>query len=72
MKWARKTGLMILNRNSSEKYGYSAREYLPVFTGRVVNSAEESNRFLWDLRRSVADAVAYEYVGGLAKNQQRK
>jgi hypothetical protein len=51
----------------SEKYGYSAREYLPVFTGRVVNSVEESNRFLWDLRRSVADAVAYEYVGGLRK-----
>lgn len=50
-----------------EKYGYSAREYLPVFTGRVVNSVEESNRFLWDLRRSVADAVAYEYVGGLRK-----
>ena len=50
-----------------EKYGYSAQEYLPVFTGRVVNSVEESNRFLWDLRRSVADAVAYEYVGGLRK-----
>jgi len=50
-----------------EKYGYSAQEYLPVLTGRVVNSVEESNRFLWDLRRSVADAVAYEYVGGLRK-----
>jgi len=33
----------------------------------VVNSVEESNRFLWDLRRSIADAVAYEYVGGLRK-----
>lgn len=47
------------------KFGYSPREYLPVFAGRVVNSIEESNRFLWDLRRAVADAVAYEYVGGL-------
>lgn len=50
-----------------EKYGYSAREYLPVFSGRIVNSVEQSNRFLWDLRRFVADAVAYEYVGGLRK-----
>lgn len=47
------------------KFGYNPVEYLPVFAGRVVNSVEESNRFLWDLRRSIADAVAYEYVGGL-------
>ena len=47
------------------KFGYNPKEYLPVFAGKVVNSVEESNRFLWDLRRSVADAVAYEYVGGL-------
>jgi len=46
-------------------FGYSPKEYLPVFAGRVVNSIEESNRFLWDLRRAIADAVAYEYVGGL-------
>jgi len=48
-----------------EKFGYSPIKYLPVFAGRIVNSVEESNRFLWDLRRAVADAVAYEYVGGL-------
>ncbi len=49
------------------QFGYSPTEYLPVFAGRVVNSVDESNRFLWDLRRSVDDAVAYEYVGGLRK-----
>jgi hypothetical protein len=49
------------------KFGYNPTAYLPVFAGKVVNSVEESNRFLWDLRRSVADAVAYEYVGGLRK-----
>ena len=48
-----------------KQFGYNPKKYLPVFTGRVVNSVEESNRFLWDLRRAVADAVAYEYVGGL-------
>ncbi len=47
------------------KFGYSPKKYLPVFSGRIVGSVDESERFLWDLRRSVADAVAYEYVGGL-------
>jgi hypothetical protein len=48
-----------------EKFGYNPVKYLPLFSGRIVNSVEESERFLWDLRRWVADAVAYEYVGGL-------
>lgn len=47
------------------KFGYSPKKYLPVFSGRIVGSVEESERFLWDLRRSIADAVAYEYTGGL-------
>lgn len=48
-----------------DRFGYNPKKYLPVFSGRIVGSVEESERFLWDLRRSVADAVAYEYVGGL-------
>ena len=47
------------------RYGYNPLPWLPVLTGRVVSSADESNRFLWDLRRLVADKVAYDYVGGL-------
>lgn len=48
-----------------EDFGYNPTKYLPVFTGRIVGSVEETERFLWDLRRSIADAVAYEYTGGL-------
>lgn len=47
------------------KYGYDAVPYLPVYKGMVVNSQLESDRFLWDMRRFVADKVAYDYVGGL-------
>ena len=47
------------------RYGYSAITYLPVFNGFVVNSQLESDRFLWDIRRLIADKVAYDYVGGL-------
>lgn len=48
-----------------ERYGYDPVRFLPVFSGRVVGSVEESERFLWDLRRLMADMIAYEYVGGL-------
>ncbi len=47
-----------------EKFGYDPTPYLPVLTGRIVGSVTESERFLWDLRRAVADDIAIEYVGG--------
>lgn len=45
--------------------GYDPRPWLPVLTGRIVGSADLSDRFLWDLRRHISDRVATEYVGGL-------
>ncbi|WP_343307317.1 glycosyl hydrolase [Chitinophaga niabensis] len=49
----------------SKQYGYDPLPWLPVLSGRVVGTADQSDRFLWDLRRLVADRVAYEYVAGL-------
>ncbi|HWQ90922.1 MAG TPA: glycosyl hydrolase, partial [Clostridia bacterium] len=54
------------------RYGYDPQTWLPVLTGRVVESAEQSDRFLWDLRRLVADQVAYGYVGGLREACHRE
>jgi len=48
-----------------EKFGYDAIPYLPVYQGMVVNSQQSSDCFLWDMRRMVADKIAYQYVGGL-------
>lgn len=48
-----------------ERYGYDPVPYLPVLNGVVVGSPDLSDRFLWDLRRLVADRVSYDYVGGL-------
>ena len=48
-----------------QKYGYDPIPYLPVYQGMVVNSQQSSDRFLWDMRRMVADKVAYDYVAGL-------
>ena len=47
------------------KYGYNPLPFLPVLKGNVVGSRNQSDRFLWDLRRLIADKVAYDYVGGL-------
>lgn len=47
------------------RYGYDALPFLPVYEGVVVGSEDISDRFLWDMRRLVADKVSYDYVGGL-------
>lgn len=38
--------------------GYDPVRYLPALAGRVVVSAEVSDRFLWDFRRTLADMYA--------------
>ena len=47
------------------RYGYDPLPFLPAYEGYVVGSEDRSDRFLWDLRRLIADKVAYDYVGGL-------
>lgn len=48
-----------------KRYGYSPIPFIPVMEGHVVGSSDLSDRFLWDLRRFVADKVSKDYVGGL-------
>ncbi|RYG99931.1 MAG: hypothetical protein EON57_11410, partial [Alphaproteobacteria bacterium] len=48
-----------------KRYGYDPTPWLPVFSGRIVGSAAQSDRFLWDIRRQVADLIATDYVGGM-------
>ena len=40
-----------------ETYGYDPMPWTPVLKGHVVESREQSDRFLWDLRRLVADLM---------------
>ncbi|HCC71945.1 MAG TPA: hypothetical protein DEQ09_12455 [Bacteroidales bacterium] len=47
------------------RFGYSTERFMPVLTGRVVDSPDVSDRFLWDMRRMIVEGIAYEYVGGL-------
>lgn len=48
-----------------QRYDYDPVPFLPVYSGIVVMNEDISNRFLWDVRRLVADKIAYDYVGGL-------
>ena len=37
--------------------GYDPTPYLPALTGRIVQSSEATDRFLWDFRRTIANLV---------------
>jgi hypothetical protein len=50
-----------------QRRGYDPLPYFPALTGRFVGSAEQSERFLWDIRRTIADLVADNYGGYMAE-----
>jgi hypothetical protein len=49
-----------------DRRGYDPLLYLPAITGRVVDTLEISERFLWDLRQTVNDLVVENYAGHMA------
>jgi len=46
-----------------KRRGYDPLKFLPAFTGRVVDSPEISERFLFDVRRTISDLFADNYYG---------
>jgi hypothetical protein len=46
-----------------KRRGYGPTPYLPTLAGRVVESAEVSDRFLWDFRRTIIDLLADAHYG---------
>lgn len=54
-----------------KKYGYDPVPYLPVFSGTVVESADKSDRFLWDVRRMMADRLSYDHIGAMREMANR-
>lgn len=50
----------------TRRRGYDPRPWLPVLTGRVVESAAASDRFLWDFRKTIGELTAechYDEIG---------
>ena len=53
----------LMPQEFSKRRGYEIKSWLPVFTGRMVKDAEASQRFLWDLRRTIADLLTENHYG---------
>lgn len=47
--------------------GYDLGRMLPVLAGYVVDSAEKSDAFLWDFRRTLGDLVAENHYGTITR-----
>jgi hypothetical protein len=45
--------------------GYAMTRWLPVLTGRIVDSAASSDAFLWDLRRTLGELLTENHYGQL-------
>jgi hypothetical protein len=54
-----------MRKEFQSRRGYDLLPYLPTLTGRVVQSQEISERFLWDLRKTVSELVVENYAGRL-------
>lgn len=50
----------------AKRRGYDLKPWLPVLTGRVVGSAEASEKFLWDFRKTIGELIVdnhYNVIG---------
>jgi len=45
--------------------GYDPLPWMPVLAGKVVESAQASDQFLWDFRKTIGDLIANEHYGQL-------
>ncbi|MCB9504085.1 MAG: glycoside hydrolase [Deferribacteres bacterium] len=46
--------------------GYEITSWMPVLTGRIVKSREDSEKFLWDFRKTIGELIAenhYDVIG---------
>jgi hypothetical protein len=55
----------LLREEFKRRRGYDLQPWLLTLTGRVVDSQETTQRFLWDFRRTLADLVAENHYGVL-------
>ena len=52
--------------------GYDPLPYLPIVAGRILGCRDASDKFLSDLRRTVADLIAQNYYDRFAKYAQQR
>ncbi|MEI6142947.1 MAG: glycosyl hydrolase [Mariniphaga sp.] len=52
-------------------FGYDPMPWTPVLKGHIVESQEQSDRFLWDLRRLVADMIPENFSGAIQQRSRQ-
>ena len=52
--------------------GYDARPWLPALTGVVLGSTADTDRFLWDFRRTIAQLFAENHYGLIAEELHKR
>lgn len=57
-------------RKFKDAYGYDPMPWTPVLKGHVVESLEQSDRFLLDLRRLVADLIPENFAGAIQEKSR--
>ena len=55
----------------TKRFGYDPTPFLLTYSGIVVGSNELSDRFLWDLRRMIADRLTFDNIGQMERLAQR-
>lgn len=49
-----------------KRRGYAIQPWIPALTGRIIKSAEDSEKFLWDFRKTIGEMIAenhYDIIG---------
>ena len=50
-----------------QRRGYDARPWLPALTGVIIKSTADTDRFLWDFRRTIGQLMAENHYGEIAE-----
>jgi hypothetical protein len=56
----------------ARRRGYSLTPWLPALLGHVIDSTEETERFLWDYRQTLAAMLAENHYGVIASELHRR
>ncbi|HZP03926.1 MAG TPA: glycosyl hydrolase [Terracidiphilus sp.] len=53
-------------REFEQRRGYDPRPWLPALTGVIIKSTADTDRFLWDFRRTIGQLLAENHYGAIA------
>ncbi len=56
----------------ARRRGYALEPWLPALTGRVIGSSEQTDRFLWDYRRTLGEMLAENHYGAITEELHRR